>query len=202
VSILALATALAVAGSGCSHAPIPPEGSGTASGREYARAAPELGIEHAAKVAPGVYRGAQPTPQGFVNLRTRGFRTVVNLRSFHSERHEVEALGMKSVEIPMRADVVCEAPSEADVFRFLDTVLDPANQPVFFHCAHGCDRAGTMAAVYRMEVEGWSPAEALEEMRAFGCSEMYATLIQYVEHYRRTGMFASRLHTRAAEFAN
>jgi len=178
---------------GCSSTPLPPEGATTTSGRALAVPAPELGIEHAAKVGPGIYRGSQPTYEGLVNLRNRGFRTVVNLRSFHSERREVEALRMKAVEIPMRADVVCEAPSEAAVFRFLDTVLDPSNQPVFFHCGRGCDRAGTMSAIYRMEVEGWSPAEALEEMRAFGCSEMFGDLIRYVENYRRHGIYGSRM---------
>jgi protein tyrosine/serine phosphatase len=155
----------------------------------------ELGIDRAAKLDPGVYRGGQPTSADLVTLRNQGFRTVVNLRSHHSERREVEALGMKAVEIPMRADLVCTPPSQAQVFQFLDTVLDPANQPVFVHCAHGCDRTGVMAAVYRMEVDGWSPREALEEMRAFGCSESYTDLFRYVENYRETGIYAARMKT-------
>lgn len=187
---------------GCSHAPLPPEGSTTSTGRGFARPAPELGIAQAAQVAPGVYRGGQPTHEGLVNLRDRGFKTVVNLRSHHSERGQVEALGMKAVEIPMQADIVCEPPSEEAVFRFLDTVLDPANQPVFFHCAHGCDRTGTMSAVYRMEVEGWAPREALEEMRAFGCAEYYGDLIRYVANYRAHGRWSSRMHPRAPAEAN
>jgi tyrosine-protein phosphatase SIW14 len=180
---------------GCSHAPLPPEGAVTTSGRVLATPAPELGIDHAAKLAPGVYRGGQPTNADLVTLRDQGFRTVVNLRSQHSERHQVEALGMKAIEIPMRADIVCEAPSEAAVFKFLDTVLDPANQPVFIHCAHGCDRTGVMSAVYRMEVDHWSPEEALQEMRAFGCTEYYGDLIRYVENYRQSGRYGSRMQT-------
>jgi protein tyrosine phosphatase (PTP) superfamily phosphohydrolase (DUF442 family) len=187
---------------GCSHAPLPPEGSSTSTGRGFARPAPELGIVQAAEIAPGVYRGGQPTHQGLLNLRDRGFKTVVNLRSHHSERGQVEALGMRAVEIPMQADIVCEPPSEQAVFAFLDTVLDPANQPVFFHCAHGCDRAGTMSAVYRMEVEGWAPREALEEMRAFGCSEYYADLLRYVANYRAHGRWSSRMTSRAPAEAN
>jgi protein tyrosine/serine phosphatase len=166
--------------------PVPPDYATTSTGRGLADPAPQLGIEHAAMVAPGIYRGSQPDHADLVRLRNLGFRTVVNLRSFHSERHEVEALGMRSVEIPMRADVVCEAPSEAAVHRFLDVVLDPRNHPVYFHCAHGRDRTGTMAAVYRMEAEGWSPREALEEMRSFGCYEGYADLIRYVANYQLT----------------
>jgi protein tyrosine/serine phosphatase len=155
----------------------------------------ELGIDRAARLGPGVYRGGQPTSSDLVTLRDRGFRTVVNLRSHHSERRQVEALGMKAVEIPMRADLVCSPPTQAQVFAFLDAVLDPANQPVFVHCAHGCDRTGVMSAIYRMEVDGWSQAEALEEMRAFGCSEAYGNLFRYVENYRQTGIYASRMRT-------
>jgi protein tyrosine phosphatase (PTP) superfamily phosphohydrolase (DUF442 family) len=192
---LAIVTTCATLGCfGCAHGgPVPPAGSATNTGRPLAQPAPELGIEHAAKIAPGVYRGGQPTAQNLVTLRDQGFRTVVNLRSYHSERREVESLGMKAVEIPMRADLVCEAPSEEAVFRFLDTVLDPANQPVFIHCAYGCDRTGVMTAVYRMEVDGWAPEEALQEMRAFGCSEAYGDLIRYVESYRKSGRYGSRL---------
>src|SRR5688572_4458943 len=78
---------------GCSHAPVPAEGSSTSTGRGFARPAPELGIVQAAEIAPGVYRGGQPTHEGLVTLRDRGFKTVVNLRSHHSERRQVEALG-------------------------------------------------------------------------------------------------------------
>jgi tyrosine-protein phosphatase SIW14 len=200
--VAGLLAAVVLLGFGCSHAPVPGEGSTSSSGRAYADPAPELGIVQAAQVAPGIYRGGQPTRQGLVNLRDRGFRTVVNLRSRHSERRQVEQLGMKAVEIPMRADILSEPPSEDMVFQFLDTILDPANQPVFFHCAHGCDRAGTMAAIYRMEVEGWSPRDALEEMRAFGCTEYYGDLIRYVARYRTDGAYGSRMRTRLPAEAN
>jgi hypothetical protein len=44
-----------------------------------------------------------------------------------------------------------------------------------------------MAAIYRMEVDGWSPRDAVDEMRAFGCSEVHGDLYRYVESYRRRG---------------
>jgi protein tyrosine/serine phosphatase len=50
---------------------------------------------------------------------------------------------------------------------FLKVLEDPANWPVYIHCAQGRDRTGYNAAAYRMVVQGWSAAEALEEMNAF-----------------------------------
>src|SRR5262249_32668428 len=122
-----------------------------------------------------------------VRLHELGFKTIVNLRSAHSERLQVEALCMKAVEIPMRADLIGVPPTRAQIRLFLDTVRDPASQPVFFHCAHGCDRTGVMAAIYRMEVDGWPPSEAAEEMRAFGCSPFYEDYYRYIENYRAAG---------------
>ena len=53
-----------------------------------------------------------------------------------------------------------KAPTEARVTQFLEIVNDPANQPVFVHCAGGRHRAGAMTALYRMTNEGWTPAQA------------------------------------------
>jgi protein tyrosine/serine phosphatase len=55
---------------------------------------------------------------------------------------------------------------------------------VFFHCARGADRTGMFGAIYRIEVEGWTNAEAIEEMQAFGYNDFYKDLIGYVRDYR------------------
>ena len=157
----------------------------------YAVPAPDLGIDNAAWIVPGqVARGAQPDAAALRRLRDRGFRTVVNFRFLHSEREEAEALGLKVVEIPMVASLECDPPTDAQIRRFLDAVGDPANRPVFFHCAQGKDRTGVMAAVYRMEVEGWTPEEALAEMKHFGVHGLYEDLEEFVRGYRPRGFAA------------
>ncbi len=160
----------------------------TAGGRACAERRSDLGIANAAQLAPGIYRGAQPTAEGFQALKRLGVRTIVNLREEHSEKREVEAHGFRSVEIPLRADVLgSRAPTREEIKVFLDVVRDPENQPVFFHCRRGCDRAGVMAAIYRMEVEGWSKQDALEEMRRFDFAEFYVSLRRCVEEYQAGG---------------
>lgn len=165
-----------------------PEQPRAASGaRAWAKRLVHPGLENFAEVAPGIYRGAQPTPDGYRKLKELGVKTVITLRSLHEEREAVLAAGLEPVEIPLVADVRgSRPPSSEDVARFLSVVLDPAKRPVYFHCAFGQDRTGTMCAVYRMEVDGWTPEEAFEEMQGFGFNDIWTDLSAFVKSYRRT----------------
>ncbi len=138
------------------------------------------GLGNVGRVAPGVFRGAQPQPDGYATLKGMGIRTVINLRSRHGEARAVEAAGMRSIELPMNTfeDVDVETVRQA-----VALMADPANQPVFVHCAHGQDRTGVVVAVYRMDVDGWSEAVAEEEMQAFGFNDIWAQLMDFVRRY-------------------
>jgi tyrosine-protein phosphatase SIW14 len=54
------------------------------------------------------------------------------------------------------------------VKEFLDVMDREESYPVLFHCKAGLHRTGVMAAVYRMEYEGWTKEDALREVRAHG----------------------------------
>ena len=138
------------------------------------------GLDSVGRVASGIYRGAQPEREGFATLKAMGIRTVINLRTRHGEREAVEAAGMRYVEIPMSfwTDV-----DPAAVRMALSVMTDPVNQPLFIHCSRGVDRTGVVAAVYRMEVDGWSEAEAEAEMEAFGFHEIWFQLKKFVRQY-------------------
>jgi protein tyrosine phosphatase (PTP) superfamily phosphohydrolase (DUF442 family) len=128
------------------------------------REVPKLG-----EVGPGVWRGAQPGRRGFAALAEMGIKTVVNLRpeSDH-ERAWVERLGLRYLYMPLPP---LDAPSDEQTHAFLEAVTKPEHQPVFFHCYHGVDRTGTMAACLRIARDGWSLEQALEEMRAYKVHE-------------------------------
>ncbi|MHC4592918.1 MAG: fused DSP-PTPase phosphatase/NAD kinase-like protein, partial [Planctomycetota bacterium] len=115
------------------------------------------GLPNLCKVSESFYRGAQPTAGGFRELKKMGIKTVVNLRSFHSDRDEIGETGLAYEHIYMKS---WNAEDEESV-RFLQIVTDPARQPVFVHCKHGADRTGTMCAIYRVAVEEWTPEEAV-----------------------------------------
>ena len=51
------------------------------------------------------------------------------------------------------------------------------------HCQHGSDRTGTMIAVYRVIIDGWSKDDAVREMTngGFGFHPMWQNLISYIK---------------------
>ena len=58
---------------------------------------------------------------------------------------------------------------------FLSVCDDPANRPVLIHCKAGRDRTGLLTAVWRMEYDGRTRAEAVAELKANGFSTFAAT---------------------------
>ena len=186
----AAAGILAVLAAGCSAEPppaAPGPGTSAVAAPAFAERLPDLPVENAARVADGLYRGAQPDSAGLRALRERGVKTIVCLRSAAPERKEAEALGMEVVEIPMEAGLTCPPPTDAQVMRFFEVVLDPAKRPLFFHCAQGRDRTGVMAAIYRIEVDGWTPKRAMAETESFGYHGWYRALEEFIEGYRPRG---------------
>lgn len=169
---------------GCAGPPVAPP-----PGRVFAERVPGVeGLDNFAKINDGLYRGAQPSDEGFRELQRRGIKTVINLRANYSEREAVEALGMKAVDIPLEAGLFeAESPNEAKLKAFFDVVLDPANQPVFVHCLRGKDRTGALSAVFRVEVEGWTAEDAIVEMRSFGFYDPYQGLLAFVRAYTPRG---------------
>ena len=116
------------------------------------------------KVSDTLYRSAQPTAEGMRNLAAMGIKTIVNLRSFHSDRDEIRGLNLAYDHIYMKA----WHPEEHEAVRFLQIATDSANSPVLVHCQHGADRTGVMVALYRVAVQGWTKKEALKEMTTGG----------------------------------
>lgn len=135
------------------------------------------GVPNLHQVSPDLYRSAQPSSQGMENLRKLGVRTVVNLRTFHSDRDEIATTGLNYVRIPMQAWY----PERRDALRFLRIVSDTSMTPVLVHCQHGADRTGAVVAVYRTAVQGWSKEEALREMTGggFGYHRVWKNLPQW-----------------------
>jgi tyrosine-protein phosphatase SIW14 len=114
---------------------------------------------------PRVYRSAQPnfskangTPTG------RGIKSILNLRE-ESEQIEVENQHMKYFQL--RLNVLSNVTVE-DFDLIVQTLSNPTNQPILVHCQSGADRTGVACAAYRMAVDGWSLAEAWEELECYG----------------------------------
>jgi protein tyrosine phosphatase (PTP) superfamily phosphohydrolase (DUF442 family) len=148
-----------------------------AAGHKWAQPLDCPGAPNFHRVSPGLYRGAQPTEEGFKQLKQMGVRTVVNLRKLHSDSDKLEHTGLAYERIDMNP----LHPEDEDVVRFLRIVGDPARQPIFVHCQHGSDRTGMMCAVYRVAIEGWTKDEAIAEWTkgGFGFHDEFQNLINY-----------------------
>jgi protein tyrosine/serine phosphatase len=132
-----------------------------------------------AQVSPHLYRGGQPTAEGFGQLKAMGIKTVVSLRSAHSDRKLLAGTGLRYVRFICKA----ERPDEENVVKFLKVMEDPQNWPVFVHCHAGADRTGLMVAVYRVIHQGWTAEDAIAELPNFGYHPGYRQMKTYLASF-------------------
>jgi protein tyrosine phosphatase (PTP) superfamily phosphohydrolase (DUF442 family) len=146
----------------------------------WARPMHVKGVPNLHKVSDSLYRSAQPSAEGMANLKAIGIETIVNLRSFHSDRNEIGNTGLSYEHIYMKA----WHPEEEDAVRFLQIVTNPKRTPVLVHCQHGADRTGIMCALYRVAIQNWKKEEALREMTqgGFGFHEIWKNLPSWFEN--------------------
>ncbi len=121
------------------------------------------------EVAPGaLWRSYQPSPADVEKWKTRGVRTIVNLRgpkpsgALYLESEACERLGL-TLEI-FRA-WSREAPPKA-FLHGARALFDRIEYPALIHCKSGADRAGLMATLY-LFFKGGKPLDAAMEQLSF-----------------------------------
>jgi tyrosine-protein phosphatase SIW14 len=143
------------------------------------------GIENFQQVDSHVYRGAQPTEEGFKYLAKIGVKTVIDLRETdgrsRKEEQAVTAAGMKYVNVPMTG---LTPPTEAEISRILSILESDAADAVFVHCKRGADRTGAVIASYRIDHDGWDNARALSEAKGQGMSFFQLPRQEYIRTFQ------------------
>jgi len=139
------------------------------------------GLENFAPVCDGVWRGAQPTEEGFRTLKAMGIKTIVNFRSAHDDTDLIKGLGFSYVSLPC----VAISPDEDAIAGFLKIATDPACKPVFVHCQHGADRTGLAVAAYRMAVQDWPAEKAKRELPRFNFHGMLFGVGTFFEDFKK-----------------
>src|SRR5205814_2576773 len=107
-------------------------GLGTAGCQTVGQSRPGLSNFDTVEAGPqGLYRGAQPTPQGVLALHDQGVRSVIDLRDDPEdyEKHDVEAAGMRYVSI--KTDAAKTDPAAIKAFLEAITTLP---RPIYVHC--------------------------------------------------------------------
>jgi protein tyrosine/serine phosphatase len=130
--------------------------------------------EQFAEVEPGkIYRGAwqQTWPMTQI-VRDHHIKTIVALAHppthplVAKEKKLAEELGCRWLHIPIiddRADTDNEFLFD-QIEEAAAVIADEANQPVFFHCHHGVNRASMAQMAYRMLYCGWTLEQATAEI--------------------------------------
>ncbi len=145
---------------------------------------PNIKIKNFGQMDDRFYRGAQPNEEDYKDLASLGIKTVIDLRNDPEsyEKRDVEALGMRYVNIPMSDK---DYPKNDVAEQFLKLVDDSSTGKFFVHCAGGRHRTGVMGAVYRFNHYHWNFDQVYAEMKdydfytRFGHGEMK----KFVEDY-------------------
>jgi uncharacterized protein (TIGR01244 family) len=131
---------------------------------------PLPGATNTTRVDAVVACGGATGDEAFAPLKKDGFAAVINLRQasergvdIPASREAAAAAGLTYLHIPVNGS----APETSSVETFLSAVRDPANQPVYIHCA-SANRVGAMWLIKRVVVDGWEIPRATEEARAIG----------------------------------
>jgi tyrosine-protein phosphatase SIW14 len=146
-----------------------------------------------------LYRSGQMSLIGLQRaLHDYEIRTVVTLRDAHepgnpppdlAEADYCRKNGITYFRLPPRPWETAadgSVPAEQNVRKFLAIMDDPKNYPVLVHCFAGSHRTGAYVAIYRMEYQGWSNRQVLEEMMLHGYDNLWEEwdIESYLESYR------------------
>jgi protein tyrosine phosphatase (PTP) superfamily phosphohydrolase (DUF442 family) len=143
------------------------------------------GINNFYQVDEHVYRGAQPTTEGYKYLAKIGVKTVLDLREdderSSGERMVVTSLGMQYVNVPMTG---LTPPTATEITKILALLEDGTAGAVFVHCKSGADRTGVVIAAYRIDHDHWDNSRALKEAMSCGMSSFQFPRQSYIRKFQ------------------
>ncbi len=144
-----------------------------------------------------LYRSGQLSRSGLQRVvHDHGIKTVITLRDAAragdpppdlDEEEYCRAQEIHYVRISPRSwwSPDGTVPAEEGVRQFREVMDNPDRQPVLIHCFGGIHRTGAFCAIYRMEYEHWTNAQAVAELRACGYDRLDDEwdILEYLEQY-------------------
>ena len=110
------------------------------------------------RIGDGVYRSDQPSAACFRELEKFGMREILNLRCYHTDTKEAQGTSLILHHLPTRATLL----RLDDLVTAMQIIRDRKG-PLLFHCWHGSDRTGAVAAMYRMVFQHVPKQHAIDE---------------------------------------
>ncbi len=157
-------------------------GTGEATDRSDSWAQPcqISGVENCYMIEPGLYRAAQPTKQGIMNLEKMGIVNLLSLRTTSTDNHLANSTMISCHSVPinyLRLD-------ERAVLKAVGIMQSPKSRPLLVHCRHGSDRTGLVCALYRVLVQDWSKEDAIEEMILgdYGFHTYFTNIVSFIRN--------------------
>lgn len=132
-----------------------------------ALAADTHGIPNFAQVEPGIWRGGQPTPEGWKYLKSIGVKRDLKLnteRESSDAAAKINGIEVICFPIPLSEQTIHKPKSET----LSNAVNAIKPDGTYIHCEHGQDRTGLVVGIYRVKVQHWTKAAAYAEMKAHG----------------------------------
>jgi len=130
------------------------------------------------QVTPALYRSARLDSVDVAQLQALGVKTVISLRSFHSDTEVLEGSGIRTVRIPINTWAI----RDRHVIEAMRSIRAAEQEgPVLLHCLHGADRTGMMIAMYRMLYQDWPRDKAIDELKNGGYG--YHAVWKNIERY-------------------
>ncbi|HKA07373.1 MAG TPA: tyrosine-protein phosphatase, partial [Gemmataceae bacterium] len=138
-----------------------------------------------------LYRSGQLTPTALDQvIRDHGIKTVICLRNLAREGDtelkdaEERWCAERGINYVRLTPAAWDSPAgRQNLDRFLHIIDDRARGPVLIHCFAGLHRTGVYCAVYRMERQGWTNDEAIEEMFEIGYFQKDPTALAFLRDY-------------------
>ncbi len=125
------------------------------------------GIPNFSQVAPGVWRGGQPTVEGWEYLKSLGVQRVVKLNTEHEASDEwATTNGIEVIHLPITLAQQTIGKPGCNELNLAVSALE--REGTFVHCQHGQDRTGLVIGAYRVKVGHWMKIAAYREMKANG----------------------------------
>jgi uncharacterized protein (TIGR01244 family) len=128
------------------------------------------GITNLKRLESTVACAGATTPEALRAVKEMGFASVVNLRQDSEPNANIDAesaaatgAGLRFVHLPLNPT----SPDTGVVDQFVTAARDPANQPMFIHCASG-NRAAAMWLIKRAVIDGWALDRATDEAEQLG----------------------------------